>query len=134
MFSAAVLTGLCVLAPSAQAANWFALETGSAASSVEVDVGSLRWHGDRRELKLRISYPQSQRQGENSDLRYLLATLELSCNSDQAFWRSVSWAEARADGPSSVAQQTRQLAIEAQALIPKQTWATLRRSACVRPK
>lgn len=121
----------------ARSANWFALDTSGTASAIEVDVSSLRWRGERRELRVRISYAQPQLQADGATYRSVLATMEVHCDSGQAFWHSASFhPDDKADDlPIKGERYSGGLAASyAQALIPEKTWATLRRSACIQPR
>lgn len=134
---ACVLVFSSLVSTPARSANWFALDTSGTASAIEVDVGSLRWRGERRELRVRISYAQPQLQADGATYRSVLATMEVHCASGQAFWHSASFhPDDKADDlPIRGERYNGGLpASHAQALIPEKTWATLRRSACVQPK
>jgi hypothetical protein len=133
--SACVFAFIGFATPSAASSNWFALNTNSTAGAIEVDVGSLRWRGDRRELRVRISYAQPQPQADGASYRSILATLQVNCDSGQTLWQSASFhPDARGDDPPIRREPYAgsAAASHAQALIPEQTWLTLRRSACFR--
>ncbi len=131
--AACVLTFSCLATPRAYSDNWFKVDTDDGFGTLEVDVGSLRWRGDRRELKVRISLAKALRR-VNGSYTSVLATLEVRCDSGQSFWRSASF------HPDPKAQ-SQPLATEhyasglppspTPALISEKTWVTLRRSACV---
>lgn len=137
---ACVLAWISLAAPpaqSAQPANWFALDTNGTASSIEVDVGSLRWRGERRELRVRLSYAQPQLQADGTIYRSVLAAIEVNCDSGQTYWHSASFhPDAKAEHLPLRGEHynTGLPAGYAHALIPEKTWATLRRSACVQPR
>lgn len=135
--TALLLAGCLAIAEARATGNWFALDTEPGMGSLEVDVSSLRWRGDRRELKVRISYPQAQQPASGPGYRALLATLEMNCETGQSQWRSVSFhADAHAEDPALAVEQNASglPASPAQALVPEKTWATLLRSACTPPR
>ncbi len=123
--------------PGAWAATWFALDTDQNDSALEVDLTSLRWRGENRELRVRLVYEQPRQQVNGVSFRSVLAALEVNCQSGLAFWRHASFhADSKAED-RAVAEETYGAGLPAshnQALIPEKTWTTLVRSACAQPR
>src|SRR5688500_14826166 len=72
---------LLLSAVPARAANWFSLDTLSAASGlgIEVDTDSLRQAGGRREIAVRVTYPEPRLHRGGAWFRSVVATVEFEC-------------------------------------------------------
>ncbi len=125
-----------LIPPATQAATWFALEAIGKVSgaTVEVDLESLRSHGDKRELMTRITFSQPQKE-QNIRFQSVIAELEISCNTDQDIWKSINFfLNNGAEGKplSSVNFGPDGISIRVLKMLPEKAWATLQRSSCDR--
>lgn len=125
------------LVPQTESAQWFELNTDPDESAFEVDLTSLRWRGERREFRVRITQTEGSLLGPDARYRSVLATLQVDCGSGQAYWRSTSFhVNAKAEGSTLAGDiyLNGPPGTPVQDLISEKTWATLRRSACVQPR
>ena len=127
---------LLLIPPATQATTWYALEALGKinGATVEVDLESLRSHGEKRQLLTRITFSQPQKE-QNISFQSVIAELEISCNSDLDIWKSISFyltSEAEGKPLSSANFGAAGLPIRVLKMLPEKTWATLQRSACGR--
>jgi len=125
-----------LMSSTAQAATWFVLEApeGVSGITVEVDLESLRSRGEKRDVITRISYPQTQKKQDIS-FQSATAELEISCDSDQDIWKSVSFFESSSARGKPLNSESIGAAGQPRnvlKLLPEKAWATLQRSACGR--
>ncbi|MDO9277793.1 MAG: hypothetical protein Q7U05_04455 [Polaromonas sp.] len=127
---------LFLLSPATQASTWFALEAVESINgiTVEVDLESLRSLGEKRELMTRITFSQPQKE---QDISYqsVIAELEISCNSESDFWRSIRFflgSSAEGKQLSSANFGASGLPRSVLMILPEKIWVTLQRSACGR--
>jgi len=125
-----------LIPPTTQAATWFALEAMGKVSgaTVEVDIESLRSHGDKRELMTRITFSQPQKE-QNISFQSVIAELEISCSTDQDIWKSINFfLNSGAEGKplSSVNFGPDGISIRVLKMLPDKAWTTLQRSTCGR--
>ena len=127
---------LLLISSAAQAATWFVLEAPESVSgiTVEVDLESLRSRGEKRDMLIRISYPQAQKK---QDIRFqsVIAELEISCENDLDIWKSVSYfqsSHAKGMPLSSENFGTAGIPKSVLKILPDTAWVTLQRSACGR--
>jgi len=125
--------------PAAHAVNWFGLEALSKASNLEIDVDtdSLRQSGTRREIRVRVTYPETRLHRWGASFRSVAATVEFECEGRLAGYRdAVFYAEpagrglvmAKEDGPlAPIPDRTADL-------LPSKSVEQLVRAACAQPK
>ena len=127
---------LLLISSAAQAATWFVLEAPESVSgiTVEVDLESLRSRGEKRDMLIRISYPQAQKK---QDIRFqsVIAELEISCENDLDIWKSVSYFQSsHAKGMPLRSENfgTAGMPKSVLKILPDKAWVTLQRGACGR--
>src|SRR6185369_11135447 len=103
-------------ASSVSSANWFALDTLDAGSGVaiETDVDSLRQTDRRREVTVRVSYPEARQHPGGAWYRSVVATVEFQCDGRQAEYRdAVFYAKAKGRGAVATRENGRLATSEA---------------------
>jgi hypothetical protein len=131
--AAALLLG----SPAVRAASWFALDTLGAGGGVtiEADIDSLRQSNARREVTVRVSYPDARKHPGGAWYRSFVATVEFQCDGQQADYRdAVFYAKAKGRGAVTTREDGRLATSEAAAeLLPPRNLELLIRAACARP-
>jgi hypothetical protein len=127
---------LLMMTSAAQAASWFVLQAPESISgiTVEVDLESLRSRGEKRDVLMRISYPDVQRKQDIS-FQSVIAELEISCENDLYIWKSVSYFQSsHAKGVSLSSENfgTAGMSKNVFKILPDKVWSTLQRGACGR--
>jgi hypothetical protein len=132
------LAGWMVLfAPLAQSATWFNLVALSAASglAIEVDTDSLRVNGARREIVVRVSYPEVRTHRSGAPFRSVIATVQFDCDGKLGTYRdAVFYSEVEGRGsvvvreqaPSNVPENMREV-------LPAKSLEQMTRAACSQP-
>jgi hypothetical protein len=132
------LAALLLLGMSAaHAANWFSLDALSAASGlgIEVDTDSLRQTGPRREVVVRVTYPEA-RQYRGVTFRSVVATVAFECEGRLGGYRdAVFFAGAKGQGPVIAREDGAAPAVpdRIRDLLPPKSLEVLTRAACSRP-
>jgi len=129
---------LLLSAVPARAANWFSLDTLSAASGlgIEVDTDSLRQAGGRREIAVRVTYPEPRLHRGGAWFRSVVATVEFECEGRLGRYReAVFFSEAKGQGTIAVREEGTSGAVPARIadLLPTKSLEVLARAACARP-
>ena len=127
---------LLMMTSATQAATWFVLEAPESVSgiTVEVDLETLRTRSEKRDVLMRISYPQAQKKQDIS-FQSVIAELEISCENDLDIWKSVSYfqnSHAKGIPLSSENFGTAGIPKSVLKILPDKAWVTLQRSACGR--
>jgi len=133
-----LVAALLLRAPVAQATNWFALDALSAASGlgIEVDTDSLRQVGDRRDIKVRLSYPELKVHRWGAPFRSVVATVEFECEGRMSGYRdAVFFSDVRGQGLVTVREDGTLAPIPERtgSLLPPRSLELLTRAACSRP-
>ena len=129
---------LLVSAGPARAVNWFALDALSSASGlgIEVDTDSLRQAGTRREISVRVTYPEPRLHRGGAWFRSVVATVEFECEGRLGGYRdAVFFSDARGQGMVTVREDGAAGSIPARTadLLPAKSLEVLARAACARP-
>ena len=127
---------LFMMTSAAQAASWFVLEAPESISgiTVEVDLESLRSRGEKRDVLMRISYPEAQKKQDIS-FQSVIAELEISCENDLDIWKSVSYFQSsHAKGMPLRSENfgTAGMPKSVLKILPDKAWVNLQRGACGR--
>ena len=133
-----LLAALLLSVPCAQAANWFGLDALSAASglAIDVDTDTLRQEGARREIRVRVTYPEPRLHRWGASFRSVLATVEFDCEGRLAGYRdAVFFSEARGQGLVAVREDGPLTPIPGRTsdLLPARSLEVMARAACSRP-
>ncbi|MFT4991812.1 MAG: hypothetical protein ACI9LD_001004 [Polaromonas sp.] len=127
---------ILLMSSAAQAATWFVLEAPESVSgiTVEVNLESLRSRGDKRDVMMRISYPQAQKRQDVS-FQSVIAELEISCKNDLDIWKSVSYFESSHAKGVPLSSENFGIAGMPKSvlkILPDEVCGTLQRGACGR--
>jgi hypothetical protein len=127
---------LLMMTSAAQAASWFVLQAPESISgiTVEVDLESLRIRGEKRDVLMRISYPDVKRK-QDINFQSVIAELEISCENDLYIWKSVSYfqsSHAKGMPLSSENFGTAGIPKSVLKILPDKVCSTLQRGACGR--
>ena len=132
--AALLLLGL----PTAHAASWFGLDALSAASGlgIEVDTDSLRQSGTRREIVVRVTYPESRLHRGGAPFRSVVATVEFECEGRLGGYRdAIFYSEVKGQGLVTVREDGHSPHVpdRTRELLPAKSLEVLTRAACSRP-
>lgn len=128
---------MALFAPLAHSATWFSLAALSAASglAIEVDTDSLRVNGARREIVVRVSYPDVRTHRSGASFRSVIATVQFDCEGKLGTYRDATFysdvegrgaATAREQAPSNVPETMRDV-------LPAKSLEQMTRAACSQP-
>ena len=133
------LTAVLMLgAPAAQAITWFGLDALSKASNlgIEVDTDSLRQAASRREIRVRVTYPDTRLHRWGASFRSVAATVEFECEGRLAGYRdAVFYAEPGGRGLVMAKEDGLLAPIPDRTadLLPSRSVEVLARAACTQP-
>jgi hypothetical protein len=124
-------------APAVRGATWFSLDTLSSASGlgIEVDTESLRHTANRREIAVRLTYPEPRQHRWGALVRSVVATVEFRCDGGLGNYRDAVYYSdvkgtglvvVREEGQSQVPERMREL-------LPPRSLESLTRAACSQP-
>jgi hypothetical protein len=122
----------------AHAASWFGLDALSAASGlgIEVDTDSLRQSGPRREIAVRVTYPEPRLHRWGAPFRSVVATVEFECEGRLGGYRdAVFYSDVKGQGLVTVREDGQSAAVPERTrdLLPAKSLEVLARAACSRP-
>jgi hypothetical protein len=125
-------------AATAHGATWFGLDALSAASGlgIEVDTDSLRQAGNRREIAVRVTYPEPRQHRWGALFRSVVATVEFECEGRLGGYRdALFYSDVKGLGLVVVREAGQFPAIPERTrdLLPPRSLETLIRAACSRP-
>lgn len=140
MANACCVAGVLLLGAAAspvQGATWFSLDTLSTASGlgIEVDTDSLRHTANRREIAVRLTYPEPRQHRWGAYVRSVVATVEFRCDGGLGNYRDAVYYSdvkgtglvvVREEGQSQVPERMREL-------LPAKSLESLTRAACAQP-
>jgi hypothetical protein len=128
---------LALAAPLAHSATWFSLAALSAASglAIEVDTDSLRVNGARREIIVRVSYPEVRAHRSGASFRSVVATVQFDCDGKLGTYRdAVFYSETEGRGPVTVREQAPSNVPEnMRDVLPAKSLEQMTRAACSQP-
>jgi hypothetical protein len=118
-------------------ATWFALDALSVASGlgIEVDTDSLRTTGNRREIAVRVTYPQPREHRWGALFRSVVATVEFRCDGGLGSYRdAVFYSDVKGTGLVTVREEGQaQIPDRIRELLPAKGLEALTRAACTQP-
>jgi hypothetical protein len=133
-----IAAALLFSAAPARAINWFALDSLSAASGlgIEVDTDSLKQIGTKREIAVRVSYPEPRLHRGGAWFRSVVATVEFECEGRVGGYRdAVFFSDPKGQGTITVREEGPSGTVPARImdLLPAKSLEVMARAACARP-
>jgi hypothetical protein len=133
-----IAAALLFSASPARAVNWFALDSLSVASGlgIEVDTDSLKQTGTKREVAVRVSYPEPRLHRGGAWFRSVVATVEFECEGRVGGYRdAVFFSDAKGQGTITVREEGPSGTVPARImdLLPAKSLEVMARAACARP-
>lgn len=133
------LAGSLALGPAAavHGATWFSLDALAKASGlgIEVDTDSLRHNGARRDITVRLTYPEPRQHRWGANFRSVVATVEFRCDGGLGSYRdAVYYSDVKGTGLVMVREEApSQVPDRIRELLPAKSLESLTRAACAQP-